>query len=150
EGRRFDANKPTGAQLDAHYPTARRRGLRHRRAVAAEQEADALTVERVAHRLEMHQMGCAANLDVALDRRRREGIEQPTRVLVRDHAIPFAANDCDRRVNKGRIVGELAVPGMDDVVERPGRNLDADRVVPAAVRIAVEVALAPRLEMRAR
>src|SRR5262249_28160283 len=95
-------------------------------------------------------MGRATDLDIALDRRRREGIEQPARVLVGDHAVPFATNDRDRRLNERRIVGELAMPGMDDVVKRPGRDLHADRIVPAAVRIAVEVALAPSVEMRAR
>src|SRR5262249_12861092 len=51
-------------------PLAARSGWRNvRRFVAAAQERDALIVKRMAHRLEMHQMGRAADLDVALARR---------------------------------------------------------------------------------
>ena len=95
-------------------------------------------------------MGGAADLDVALDRRGLEGVKQPARILVRDHAVPFATDERDRRLHQRGIVTEIAVPGVNDVVERAGRNLDPDRIATAAARIAVETALTPVVEMRTR
>jgi hypothetical protein len=78
--------------------------------IVALQEADTLAPQRQPHRFQMHQVGAAADLDVALDRRMREGVEQPARVLIRYQPVPFAPDDRDRRAQLRRIVGELAVP----------------------------------------
>ena len=117
--------------------------------VIAHQEGDTLAVERVAHRLEMHQMRGPADLDVALDGRSGEGVEQPSCVLVANEPIPFAANDRDRRLYQGRIVGEIAVPGVQNVSERTGRSFHPGWVSIPTVGIAVEIALGPFVEVRA-
>ena len=57
--------------------------------VVAAQEVDAFAPQRRAHRFEMHQMGAAADLDVALDRRLRERVEQPARVIIAGSARPI-------------------------------------------------------------
>src|SRR5260370_19198965 len=78
------------------------------RDIVAPQEADTFAPKRRAHGFEMHQVGAAADLDVALCRRLRERIEQPTGVVIQHQPVPFAADDRDRRADLRRIVGELA------------------------------------------
>src|SRR5215470_11447153 len=101
---------------------------RYRRLVAALQEGDALAIKRKAHGFKMHQMGAAADLDVALDGRGGERVEQPARIRVGDEAIPVAADECDRRRHPGGIVRQLAMPRREDVGDRAGRDPDAGRV----------------------
>ena len=118
--------------------------------VIGHQEGDAFTIEGIAHGFQMHQMCGPADLDVAFDRRSSESVEQPARVLIRDKSIPFAADDRDRRLHQSRIIGEIAVPGVQDIGKRPGRSLHSGRVATATVGIGVEIALAPFVEVRAR
>src|SRR6185437_7059866 len=76
----------------------------HRRDIARGEKTDALAVERMAHRLQMHQMRGAADFDVALCRRTGEGIEEPARILVGNETVPFAADDRHRRPHQRRII----------------------------------------------
>src|SRR5262245_55208332 len=110
--------------------------LRQRGLVLAVQEGDAFAVECIAHRLQMHQVGAAADLDVALDRRGLESIEQPRRIGVGNEPVPLAADDRDRRLHTAWIISQLAVPGAQDVDERAGRNLDPSRLAAAALAVA--------------
>src|SRR5512132_1792519 len=123
--------------------------LPHRGFVIARQEGDALAVEGVAHRFEMHQVRGPADLDVALDGRSGESVEQPSRALVANETVPFAAKDRDRRLDQSRGVGEIAVPGVQNVGEWAGRSFHPGRISIPTVGIAVEIALAPFVEMRA-
>ena len=91
-----------------------------------------------------------ADLDVALYRRLGERVEQPARIVIPHQPVPFAADDRDRRADLRRVIGELAVPGLDDLAERAERRLDPGGIARAALGIAVEIALAPVLEMKAR
>src|SRR5262249_44735464 len=98
----------------------------------------------------MHQVRGAPDLDVTLQRRLREGVDQPPRVGVADQPVPLAANDRDRYAHLCWIVRELPVPRLDDIAERPERYLDAGRIARPAGRVAVQVGLAPLLEMNPR
>src|SRR6185312_17312678 len=69
---------------------------------------------------------------------------------VPDQPVPFAPDDRNRRTDVRGIVGELAVPGLDDLRKRAERRLDAGGVSRAAFWIAVEVAHTPVLEMTPR
>jgi len=75
----------------------------------------------------MHQVSSPADLDIAFDRRGSKSVEQPSSVLIAAESIPFAANDRDRRLHECRIIGELAVLGVQNVGERPGRNFHSGR-----------------------
>jgi hypothetical protein len=94
-------------------------------------------------------MCAAADFDVAFDGRSGKGIEQPTRVVVRHQPIPFAADDCDRTADSTGVIAEPAMPGLDDIAERAKRRLHACRRTCTALGIAVEVALAPFVEVLA-
>src|ERR1700761_245908 len=98
----------------------------------------------------MHQMGTAADLDIALDRRLSKGVEEPACVVIQHQAIPFAPDDGDRRTDQGRVVGQPPMPRLDDLAEWTERNLDAHWIAQAAFRIAVEIVLAPCCEMNPR
>src|SRR6185437_13851696 len=111
--------------------------LRRRRPVAAQQEGAGLAMEGGAHDLEMHEMRGAVDLDVALDRRGLEGIEQPACILVRHEAVPFPPDHRDGRLHQTGVVGERAVPGALDVADWAGGDLDARRVPRPAGRVAV-------------
>src|SRR5215471_11249226 len=95
----------------------------------------------------MHEMRAAADLDVALVRRRGEGVEQPARVRIGAVGVPFAADDRDWRADETWLVGEFAGPGVENVLKRAARHLDGGGRAAAAVRIDVEIALAPLLEV---
>src|SRR6516162_7007007 len=98
----------------------------------------------------MHQMSAAADFDVAFDRGLAEGIKQPARILVRHQPIPLAADDRSGHTYLSGIVAKLAVPGPNDLAERAERRFNARRITRAALRIAVEIAFAPFVEMHAR
>src|SRR5665647_2001068 len=123
---------------------------RRRRDVAAEQEIDAFLPKCRPHRFQMHQMGATANLDVTLFRRLSKGIEQPFRVVVQHQPVPLTTDDGDRRADQRRIIGQMAVPRLDDLAERTERGLGARGIARAALRVAVEIALRPFLEMSPR
>ena len=63
----------------------------------------------------MHQVSSPADLDIAFDRRGSKSVEKPSGVLVANESIPLAANDRDGRLHQCRIIGELAVPGVQNV-----------------------------------
>src|SRR4051812_219298 len=96
----------------------------------------------------MHQMGAAADLDVAFAGRLREGVEQPMGVVIQHQPVPCAANDRNRRTDLSRVIGKLAVPGLDDLAERAERRFDTSRVARAAFWITIEIALFPFVEIR--
>src|SRR5882757_9531991 len=100
--------------------------------IVAVQEVDTFAPKRLAHGFEMHQMGAAADLDIAFAGRLSEGVEQPARVVIRHQPVPFAADNRNRRTDLRRIVGELAVPGLDDLAERTERRLDPKRIAGTA------------------
>lgn len=100
------------------------------------------------HRLEMHQVRAAADLDVALVGRGGERVEQPACVGIGDKPVPGAADDRDRGAHRARIVGKIAMPGGENVGEWTGRDLDAGRIASSRRGVAVEIALAPIHEVR--
>jgi hypothetical protein len=92
----------------------------------------------------------AADFDVAPHRRGPERVEQPARIPVGAHCIPLAPNDRDRRADEARVIGELAGPGVINVLKRPARDLHRRRRTGSAVWVDIEVAFAPLIEMTAQ
>ena len=92
-------------------------------------------------------MRCAADLDVAPDPGGGECVEQPARVSIGAHSVPFASDDRDRRLNAARIIGELAGPSVVNVLKRAARHLYRRRYACPALRIDIEIAFAPFLEV---
>src|SRR6266478_1364384 len=85
--------------------------------VVAPEKAFALPVERETTFLEVHQMRGPANFHISPQRRLGQRGEQPARVGVKAHSVPFAADDRDRRMDPRRIIGKLAGPGVIDILE---------------------------------
>src|SRR5262245_21494540 len=97
----------------------------------------------------MHQVRGPPDLHITLDWRLHKGVEQPACIVVDHQPVPFAAHDRDGRAHRAGIVAKAAMPGVDDVAERSERNLDAGWLARSAGRVAVEIGLAPSLEMSA-
>jgi hypothetical protein len=86
-----------------------------------------LPIKRVAIFFEVHEMGGASDLHVAFHGRGFQRIEEPASIGIGSEAVPFAADNRDRRTDEAGIVGEVAGAGGSDVLPRPAGRLDARR-----------------------
>jgi hypothetical protein len=114
------------------------------------EEGDAFLPESEAHHFQMHQMGAAFYLDIALHSRLGECVEQPIGVIIRDQSVPLSADDRNWRPDQRRVAGKVAVPSSDDLAEGAKRRLDARGIARSALRIAVQILLDPLVEMNSR
>src|SRR5437868_2861339 len=71
-------------------------------------------------------------------------------IVIEHKPIPLSADDSDRRPDQCRIVGEVAVPCLDDLAERAERGLDACGRARATLWIAIQIALTPFFEVNPR
>ena len=89
----------------------------------------------------------AADLDVAPDRRGAQRVEQPARIRVGAHCVPLAPDDRNGCADEPGVIGELAGPGVVNVLKCAAWDLYRRRRMGSALRVDIEVVLAPFREM---
>jgi len=77
-------------------------------------------------------------------------LEQPARIGIGAYAVPFATDDRHRMEHASRVIGKLAGPCVEDVLERTAWGLNGCRRSLATVCVGVEIAFAPFVEMATR
>jgi hypothetical protein len=97
-----------------------------RRKISTQQESIRFAIKSDSHSFEVHEMRATTYLDVALSRTSAESVEQPTRILIRDDAIPFAPDYGHGSLYHRGVVTKFAMPSAQDIVEGPcGRRRSA-------------------------
>src|ERR1700722_7702063 len=119
-------------------------------AIAFVEKSLRFPIKRVAIFFEVHEMGRVSDLHVAFHGRGFQRIEEPVSIGVGSEAVPFAADNRDRRADEARIVAEVAGAGGSDVLPRPAGRLYTRRQASSALAVRVQVQRSPFLKVALR